>query len=73
MTLMVVGSIVNISLENNTLMEMDEEHISELLDDLFKDYASDGEEMTMDDFTRMICDAPHALDFLEFDVQGLLA
>lgn len=68
-----IRSIVNISLENNTLMEMDEEHISELLDDLFKDYASDGEEMTMDDFTRMICDAPHALDFLEFDVQGLLA
>lgn len=68
-----IREIMKISLENNTFMEMNEEHINELLDDLFRDYTADGEDMTLEEFTKMICDAPHALDFMELDVQGLLA
>ena len=67
-----VQLIIEMSLENNTIMQMGEEQLLKLIDDLFEEYDTSGEgELSKEDFFKIVKGAPNILDFLEFDVGSL--
>ena len=62
------------SLENNILIQLDEPHLQQLLDDLFDLYDTSGEDegnMSVSDFRKMVTKAPGILDSFTFDVSML--
>ena len=69
-----VREIIGMSLENNILIQLDEPHLQQLLDDLFDLYDSSGEDegnMSVSDFRKMVTKAPGILDSFTFDISML--
>lgn len=69
-----VREIIGMSLENNSMVNLDEPHLQQLLDDLFELYDTSGEEegnMSVTDFRKMVTKAPGILDSFTFDISML--
>lgn len=69
-----VREIIGMSLENNSMVNLDEPHLQQLLDDLFELYDTSGEEdgnMSVSDFRKMVTKAPGILDSFTFDISML--
>lgn len=69
-----VNSIIDMSLQNNTFLELTPSHRQQLIDDLFDEYDSSGcpeGNMSLGDFRKMVLHAPGILDSFEFDM-GML-
>ena len=69
-----IRSMIEISLENNQLMSMDDEHLDKLISDVFEEYDKDGTgEISEDEFLEMMKKAPNVLDIFEIDVAALIS
>lgn len=69
-----VLDIIEMSLEGNQFINLDKPHLDQLVDDLFDQYDSSGEEegnMSITDFKRMVKQAPGILDAFTFDISML--
>lgn len=67
-----VLEIVEISLAGNTLCELTEEQLNQLVDDLFEQYdAEKSGDLSLEEFSEMIRKSPGILDCFEFDISSL--
>ena len=69
-----VLDIIEMSLDGNSFINLDKPHLDQLIDDLFEQYDSSGEEegnMSLSDFKRMVKQAPGILDAFTFDISML--
>lgn len=67
-----VKEIIEISLQGNTLCELTEEQLSQLVDDLFDEYDREKSgDLSLEEFSEMIRKSPGILDCFEFDISAM--